>query len=558
MNQFQQQQQQTVLGRPRADSRATTDYESDLGETSTVWSQRQIASYLERDDANESTRSSVSPEVVSEEEERGSGSDDTEGVYEDDIEYDGITPSLGDLDSALVFLAAEKAKLAASHLDGRSTSHSSTGESAWRHVIEPKRKRRRKRKGPSGLPKTGEQDEGAKTTTVVPTPEGSASSPDLSSSPLQPDPELASHHRTKIQAQSPPRPHSLLTPPDPRLLRLRALVKKLRHDFPQNDSRLKQVLVDDFSEPDLIDPRGPEPQTGDALTHVFVDHSNILIGFLNHVKRSRRSASGKPLLFFPALALILERGRPISRRVLATSSPLYQNMDIAEDLGYNVHVYVRVPDLSGDAGNGLNNGNGNNNHTNSYNGGSALGIRSMKPRKPIPAVQTGAPPGLVRSATESDPGQLSPTISRSTTRTHTHSRSISATTSTSPSSSSTLALASANVSGRIRYREQGVDELLQLKLHQALVSPDADPLPTGATIVLATGDGASGQFNEDGFVGVVKTALNKGWMVELYAWAGGISNIWRKVAEEEGRGKLKIWEMDPYAGDLQEIGGVGS
>lgn len=119
----------------------------------------------------------------------------------------------------------------------------------------------------------------------------------------------------------------------------------------------------------------------------------------------------------------------------------------------------------------------------------------------------------------------------------------------------TFTVATANGSGRVRYREQGVDELLQLKVHQALVSPEADPPPPGATIVLATGDGASGQFNEDGFVGVVRTALNKGWMVELYAWAGGISGAWRKVAEEEGRGKLKIWEMDRYAGDLMEVGG---
>jgi hypothetical protein len=107
-------------------------------------------------------------------------------------------------------------------------------------------------------------------------------------------------------------------------------------------------------------------------------------------------------------------------------------------------------------------------------------------------------------------------------------------------------------SGRIRYREQGVDELLQLKLHQALVSPEADPPPPGSTIVLATGDGASGQFNEDGFVGAVKTALKKGWAVELYAWTSGTSGMWKKLAEEEGKGKFKIWTIDTFAGDLLE------
>lgn len=52
---------------------------------------------------------------------------------------------------------------------------------------------------------------------------------------------------------------------------------------------------------------------------------------------------------------------------------------------------------------------------------------------------------------------------------------------------------------RVRYREQGVDELLQLKLHQALAA--TDDVPPGATIVLATGDGNVGQFSEDGFLG---------------------------------------------------------
>jgi hypothetical protein len=57
------------------------------------------------------------------------------------------------------------------------------------------------------------------------------------------------------------------------------------------------------------------------------------------------------------------------------------------------------------------------------------------------------------------------------------------------------------VSGkRVRYREQGVDELLQLKLHQALAA--TDDVPEGATIVLATGDGNVGQFSEDGFLGL--------------------------------------------------------
>ena len=93
---------------------------------------------------------------------------------------------------------------------------------------------------------------------------------------------------------------------------------------------------------------------------------------------------------------------------------------------------------------------------------------------------------------------------------------------------------------RVRLREQGVDELLQLKLHQALAAED--DVPEGATIVLATGDGNVGQFNEEGFLGEcapdrlvhekrtlgtgpVRTALKRGWKVELYSWQGGLSEL---------------------------------
>jgi hypothetical protein len=65
-------------------------------------------------------------------------------------------------------------------------------------------------------------------------------------------------------------------------------------------------------------------------------------------------------------------------------------------------------------------------------------------------------------------------------------------------SSLTAKLGSATT--RVKYREQGVDELLQLKLHQAIAA--TDDVPKGSTIVLATGDGNVGQFNEDGFIGM--------------------------------------------------------
>jgi hypothetical protein len=74
--------------------------------------------------------------------------------------------------------------------------------------------------------------------------------------------------------------------------------------------------------------------------------------------------------------------------------------------------------------------------------------------------------------------------------------------------------------GTRRYREQGVDEILHLKILQTL-NTKSDPAPKGSTIVLATGDARGGQFNRDGFLGAVREALRRGWAVELWSWKAG-------------------------------------
>lgn len=105
------------------------------------------------------------------------------------------------------------------------------------------------------------------------------------------------------------------------------------------------------------------------------------------------------------------------------------------------------------------------------------------------------------------------------------------------------------VPARKRYREQGVDELLQLKVHQAIAS--ADEVPAEATIVLATGDGNVGQYNEEGFLGCVRLALKKGWRVELYAWEGGLSKTWKR--EFGGNKRFEIHMLDRFAMDLLDL-----
>lgn len=247
-----------------------------------------------------------------------------------------------------------------------------------------------------------------------------------------------------------------------------------------------------------------------------------------------------------ALSLILERGRPITRRCVVASSPLYQPMDTAEQLGYEVRVYARVPDtgdgddrrksadLSGSNGNNSNNnpkGHWRNNSGSSFRKGhvhkGSGGNTSTESEQSGSNSNPGLPQAFIRKL--GSQATIRPSIS---------------------GSQASGAGTPTNV--RIRYREQGVDELLQLKLHQAIA--DVDVPPPNATIVLATGDGNVGQFNEDGFLGPVRTALKKGWRVELYAWAEGLSKAWmREFGEGPYKDRFRIIDMETFGVDLMEV-----
>ncbi|KAI0659117.1 hypothetical protein C8Q70DRAFT_989071 [Cubamyces menziesii] len=459
-------------------------------------------------------------------------------------------PSLGYLDSALTFLAAEREKLAARReLRGNS---STTSDSASPYVIpsSSRRKRRRKRNRSTQDTRRTALEDGLETEATAGGADAvdeasadnedgdtSSSSVDVSSSsanckttPATPAILRKEKHKQRADADQNPRLHHSKSTPtlkpnptlhvmtksfDARTIQLRTLAHKLRLLFPSEANALSAILSRDFtSSLTYADPRGPVPQSQDTLIHVFIDHSNILIGFITYVRKHLQHVVRKfkqTHLSHAALALVLERGRPVTRRVLVTSSPLYQSMHSAEELGYEVRIYARVPD-TGD-------GADRQRHSRTE---SASG-------KPIEA---------------------GPSRARSRARTYTRGlaqkASIGGGGTTGNSTSTDSDSAGAN---RVRYREQGVDELLQLKLHQAIAAVDV--VPPGGTIVLATGDGNVGQFNEDGFLGCVRTALKKGWRVELYAWEGGLSRAWiREFGEEKG---FKICMLDDYAADLLEI-----
>lgn len=252
---------------------------------------------------------------------------------------------------------------------------------------------------------------------------------------------------------------------------------------------------------------------------------------------SKGSSKQRHYLWHTALTLILERGRPITRRVCVTSSPLYQPMHSMERLGYEVPIYIRVPDVVD---------NGMDKERQKRRRSDSVGHR-RKLSKTADGATAGSSTATAwtyasNELDSSNSGLRTSAISESREPSH-----------------QLYSLCHQTGHGcqpraqqRIRYKEQGVDELLQLKLHQAIAA--TDDVPEGATIVLATGDGNAGQFNEDGFLGPVRTALRRGWRVELYAWEQCLSRAWRKEfgpGSEWGQsGMFKIINLEQFAAYL--------
>ncbi|RFU30842.1 hypothetical protein B7463_g5481, partial [Scytalidium lignicola] len=92
------------------------------------------------------------------------------------------------------------------------------------------------------------------------------------------------------------------------------------------------------------------PQAIPEGIHVFVDCSNIVIGFYNSLRKARglhpQAYIKNALLSWSSLALVLERGRSVARRVLVGSTSkdvkLPQYLAEAEKLGYELNILERV------------------------------------------------------------------------------------------------------------------------------------------------------------------------------------------------------------------------
>lgn len=99
-----------------------------------------------------------------------------------------------------------------------------------------------------------------------------------------------------------------------------------------------------------------------------------------------------------------------------------------------------------------------------------------------------------------------------------------------------------------RWVEQGVDEILHLKILESLLDTD-EP----ATIVLATGDAAEAEFS-GGFMRMVERALQRGWRVELVSFSQVTSYAYqRKEFRSRWGNQFRIIALDDYVEELLKM-----
>lgn len=266
---------------------------------------------------------------------------------------------------------------------------------------------------------------------------------------------------------------------------------------------LLMKLIRDFYEDrrHLIAPMNLTTHNNDPKgIHVFVDASNIFIGFTEQLKLARGMHPHQHVpavdLSFDALALLVERRRPVAKRVLVGSTPHLPAFDKAKAVGYECNILEKV-----------------------------YKARELTERK---LFFRELDRGMYRNRVRAPPAHNIATLNGNG----------------NGSGSET----SAPQYDPPRMIEQGVDEILHLKILESIVDTD-EP----GTMVLATGDAAQAEYS-DGFMRMAERALKKGWTVELVSWSKNISALYTKRAWTEAWGdRFKIIYLDDYAEELLDM-----
>ena len=266
------------------------------------------------------------------------------------------------------------------------------------------------------------------------------------------------------------------------------MLLKLLHNFP--DDREHMLNAHQLSI------NRPQPQG----IHVFVDASNILIGYMQHLKLARGISrlAHLPAVYpsFHSLALLLERRRPVAKRVLVGSTPEVASYEEAREIGYETSVLDKVwkvKELTERQKFFARHGPGGKNGRN----GSSSDAESSEAEIPLPPQQP-------------------------------------------------------------KWHEQGVDEVIHMKMMESLVdTPVNDEAPANKpsepfnrpTMVLATGDAAEAEYSS-GFLKMVQRALAKGWYVEVACWGHSLSKEYQRLENSKKGARFKIIKLDSYAEEL--------
>jgi hypothetical protein len=344
------------------------------------------------------------------------------------------------------------------------------------HTVSPKKTKGISTPLPAAAPRSG---------TSADQKPGVGSGSESTARPAGPTPyqlQSPKHFTTPVQIPFTPGgcPRGLII--RPRIERHFHFLNQLLVNFPEDSQHL------------LAPMRMNTEETSAQGIHCFVDASNIMIGF-RHMLRER--GQYQPLeLSFDTLALLMERRRPVAKRIYASSqreaNPLPHVTKLAETskaVGYenlvNEQVFIRREDSD---------------RKKFFKDVERLGWTK--------ATQLRAGLG-------------------------------------SGSDSETGAAAAATALSAPKWVEQGVDEILHLKMCQSVLDTE---VPT--TMVVATGDGNAAE-HSDGFLANVERALKKGWIVELVSWRQQMSAGYRnKKWRAKWGDKFRVVELDDYLESL--------
>ena len=263
--------------------------------------------------------------------------------------------------------------------------------------------------------------------------------------------------------------------------RKESLVKKLRERFVAERAFLRNIGLTNT-------PSAMNGVIAEGI-HVFVDASNIMIGFHDCLKISR----GLPLearihrqpFSFHNLSLVLERGRPVAKKVLVGSDN-FAAIQEAKAIGYETNILDRVHKAK----------------------------------------------------------ELTPRQKRYTPRHHLNgSTPLKAALSGGSGSETNAAF---DGFGKEKWVEQAVDEILHLKILESVVDA-REP----STMVLATGDAAEAEYSQ-GFLRMVERALEKGWKVEVMSFRKNTSGMYkRKEFRKRWGEKFQHFELDDFVEELR-------